>query len=45
MVDLGLDTAGTLSLDAGLCLLFFIQHSVMVRKSFRRRLAEYISEV
>jgi protein-S-isoprenylcysteine O-methyltransferase Ste14 len=39
VVDLGLDTAGTLSLDAGLCLLFFIQHSVMVRKSFRRWLA------
>jgi len=45
VVDLGLDTAGALSLDAGLCLLFFIQHSVMVRKSFRRRLAEFISEV
>lgn len=44
VVDLGLDTAGTLSVDTGLCLMFFIQHSVMVRKSFRRWLARSIPD-
>ncbi len=53
VVALGLDTAGTLSLDAGLCLLFFIQHSVMsaapgaacsVRKFFRGWLARSIPD-
>lgn len=34
--DLGLGTTAALCLDAGLCLAFFLQHSIMVRKSFRR---------
>ena len=34
-VDLELGIAGGLMLDALLCLLFFIQHSIMVRRGFR----------
>jgi protein-S-isoprenylcysteine O-methyltransferase Ste14 len=34
-IDLGLGSRGLLWLDAGLSLAFFIQHSLMVRKSFR----------
>ncbi len=36
VVDLAMNTRNALFLDAGLCLLFFVQHSVMVRKSYRR---------
>jgi methanethiol S-methyltransferase len=39
LADLPLSHAGLLGFDAALCLLFFLQHSVMVRRSFRRRLA------
>ena len=34
-VDMGLGMAGGLLLDTLLCLLFFIQHSIMVRRHFR----------
>ena len=34
-VELELGTAGRLMLDTLLCLLFFIQHSIMVRRGFR----------
>ena len=34
-VDIGLGMAGGLLLDTLLCLLFFIQHSIMVRRHFR----------
>jgi methanethiol S-methyltransferase len=34
-LDLGLSPRGLLWLDAGLSFLFFIQHSLMIRKSFR----------
>ena len=34
-VDVGLGVAGSLMLDTFLCLLFFIQHSIMVRRGFR----------
>ena len=34
-VDLELGIAGGLMLDAFLCLLFFVQHSIMVRRGFR----------
>ncbi len=44
LADLGLGTVGALSLDAGLCLLFFMQHSVMVRKPFQRWLARHVPE-
>jgi len=35
IVELPLDTAGTLIFDACLCLTFFLQHSVMIRKGVR----------
>ena len=34
-VDIGLGMAGGLLLDTLLCLLFFVQHSIMVRRKFR----------
>jgi methanethiol S-methyltransferase len=39
-----LDENGVLWLDAGLSLFFFIQHSGMIRKPFRRWSARFISE-
>jgi len=37
-----LEGAGTLAWDALLCLAFFLQHSGMTRRSFRRRLARVV---
>ena len=42
ILALGLGQRETLWFDAGLSLLFFIQHSGMVRGSFRRRTARFI---
>jgi methanethiol S-methyltransferase len=44
LLNLHLDENGVLWLDAALSLLFFIQHSGMIRKLFRRWLARFISE-
>ncbi|HVP78197.1 MAG TPA: isoprenylcysteine carboxylmethyltransferase family protein [Thermodesulfobacteriota bacterium] len=44
ILDMRLDESGVLWLDAGLSLLFFIQHSGMVRKPFRRWLSRFIPE-
>jgi protein-S-isoprenylcysteine O-methyltransferase Ste14 len=44
LLDMHLDESGVLWVDAGLSLLFFIQHSVMVRKPFRRWVARFIPE-
>jgi protein-S-isoprenylcysteine O-methyltransferase Ste14 len=44
IVDLGLGRWGGLWLDTGLSLLFFIQHSVMIRTSFRTRASRLIPE-
>ena len=44
LVTMGLDESRVLWLDAGLSLLFFIQHSGMVRKSFRQWLTHFIPE-
>lgn len=44
LLDMHLDESGVLWLDAGLSLLFFIQHSGMVREPFRRWLARFIPE-
>lgn len=44
LVDLPMAENATLSLDAGLCLLFFFQHSIMIRKSFRTRLKKIVPE-
>ncbi len=38
LLDLRLSESAILTWNAGLCLLFFVQHSGMVRKSFRSRL-------
>jgi protein-S-isoprenylcysteine O-methyltransferase Ste14 len=42
LVDLGLAETTVLWLDACLCLGFFVQHSVMIRKSFRQRLTRFL---
>jgi protein-S-isoprenylcysteine O-methyltransferase Ste14 len=44
VVNLHLGEAGRLGLNACLCLAFFIQHSIMVRRSFRQWLARFIRE-
>ena len=44
LVNLGLNGTTALWLNTSLCLAFFVQHSVMIRKSFRQRLARFISE-
>jgi protein-S-isoprenylcysteine O-methyltransferase Ste14 len=42
LLRMRLDEGSVLWFDAGLSLLFFIQHSGMVRKSFHRRLARFV---
>ncbi len=42
LLDMRLDESGILWCDAGLSLLFFIQHSGMIRKPFRHWLARFI---
>ena len=42
--NIGLSVAGALVLDASLCLVFFFQHSGMIRKSAKRRMSQVISE-
>ena len=44
VVNLGLDVTAALWLNTILCLMFFVQHSVMIRKSFRQWLARFIPE-
>ena len=44
LVNMGLNESGGLWLDAGLSMLFFIQHSGMVRRSFRKWLTRFIPE-
>ncbi len=44
LMDMHLRESGVLWFDAGLSLLFFIQHSGMVRKQFHRWLARFIPE-
>ncbi len=44
LVDLDPSFAGKLAIDAGLSMLFFIQHSWMVRRSFKQRLARIIPQ-
>jgi protein-S-isoprenylcysteine O-methyltransferase Ste14 len=43
-IDLGLDGVWILVFDGLLCLGFFIVHSSMIRKSFRRGLADFMPE-
>jgi protein-S-isoprenylcysteine O-methyltransferase Ste14 len=44
LVDLGLEPASALAWDAGLSALFFLQHSGMVRRPMRRRVARAVGE-
>lgn len=44
LLDMHLGESGVLWIDAGLSLLFFIQHSGMIRKPFRRWLARFTPE-
>ena len=44
LLDMHLGEGGILWLDAGLSLLFFVQHSGMVRKPFHRWLARFLPE-
>ena len=44
VVDLGLATAGGLVLNGLLCLVFFLQHSGMIRKPFRRWMSRFVVE-
>jgi methanethiol S-methyltransferase len=44
LVDLGLDEAQALMADAALSLLFFLQHSIMIRKTTRMRLASLVPD-
>ena len=43
-IDFGFDPVYRLVFDAMLCLGFFVQHSVMIRKSFRLGLSRFIPE-
>ncbi len=42
VIELGLSKTGVLAWDSMLCLLFFVQHSGMIRKTFRQRLTVII---
>ncbi len=44
LVDLGLDEHSVLLFDGSLSVLFFIQHSFMIRRSFRKRVVRCILE-
>jgi protein-S-isoprenylcysteine O-methyltransferase Ste14 len=44
LVDLRMTEPGMLAWDAALCLVFFIQHSVMLRKSFRNRMHRWLPD-
>jgi methanethiol S-methyltransferase len=44
LIQIGLDDNGALLFDTGLSLCFFIQHSVMVRRTFRRFLFKFFPE-
>jgi protein-S-isoprenylcysteine O-methyltransferase Ste14 len=45
MVKLTLNETAILWFDAGLCLLFFVQHSTMIRRAYQRWLAIIVSPV
>ncbi len=41
-IDLDLPSGAALGLDGALCLAFFLQHSLMVRRSFQRKLGLFV---
>ena len=44
LIPLNLNEAGIFTVNFGLCLAFFLQHSFMVRKGFRQWLGQYIRQ-
>jgi len=42
IIEFGYNRIGSLTLDALLCLMFFVQHSIMIRKGFRNRLTAVV---
>ena len=42
LMDLRMDKMASLGFDAFLCLMFFLQHSLMIRKSYRQWLTQFI---
>jgi methanethiol S-methyltransferase len=44
IVDLGLDTKSALIVDAALSIFFFLQHSIMVRRGFKKQLGRFMPE-
>lgn len=44
-INLGLDEAAKLGLNTLLCVLFFLQHSLMQRNWFRKRLGRYLPRI
>ncbi|MDI6743684.1 MAG: isoprenylcysteine carboxylmethyltransferase family protein [Smithella sp.] len=45
IINLGLSTRGALLINAFLSIIFFIQHSIMVRKGFKRQLKKFMPEI
>lgn len=44
VVDFGFSTFGSLGFDGFLCIVFCLQHSVMVRKSLRKRMSGFVRD-
>lgn len=44
LVDLRMTEPGILAWDAALCLVFFLQHSIMVRRSFQTRMYRWLPD-
>jgi methanethiol S-methyltransferase len=45
IIDLGLSTGNALLTDAFLSIIFFLQHSIMVRRGFKKRLGKFIPDL
>lgn len=45
IINLGLNTRGALLLNAFLSMIFFMQHSIMVRKGFKKRLRKFMPDI
>lgn len=45
IIDLGLNARDALLLSAFLSIIFFLQHSIMVRKGFKNRLGKFMPEI
>jgi protein-S-isoprenylcysteine O-methyltransferase Ste14 len=45
IINLGLSTRGALQLNAFLSMIFFMQHSIMMRKGFKKRLRKFMPDI